>query len=118
MNIKQMQWMAHRVAVEKGWWPNGTELNKPWERFTEAIALIHSEVSEALEEYRSRGKNSLETIYREGDGKPEGLGPELADILIRVGDLAEALGVNLDEEVFRKMEFNKTRPHRHGDKHA
>jgi hypothetical protein len=36
---------AHRTAVQHGWW--GTERN-----FGEVIALIHSEASEALEDYR------------------------------------------------------------------
>ena len=47
-------------------------------------------------------------------GKPEGFPAELADLLIRVGDLAAALGIDLDFEVRRKMAYNETRPYRHG----
>ena len=39
---------------------------------TDFIALIHSEVSEILEEFRS-GHLATETYYR-NDGKPEGVG--------------------------------------------
>lgn len=55
--------------------------------------------------------------------KPEGFGIELADALIRQGDLAEALtqaGIPIDLEycVRLKAAYNKTRPHRHGGKRA
>jgi NTP pyrophosphatase (non-canonical NTP hydrolase) len=48
--------------------------------------------------------------------KPEGFGPELADILIRIFDTAAEYGINLDFEVERKMEYNETREIRHGGK--
>lgn len=55
--------------------------------------------------------------------KPEGFGIELADALIRQGDLAEALtqaGIPIDLEycVRLKAAYNRTRPHRHGGKRA
>lgn len=74
------------------------------------IALIHEEVSEALSAHRERG---LETWHRE-DGKPEGFAYELADIMIRVGDLAHGMGIDLDQAIRQKMDFNKGRPHLHG----
>jgi NTP pyrophosphatase (non-canonical NTP hydrolase) len=39
---------------------------------------------------------------------------ELADIIIRVGDLAEYLGYDLERHVELKMEYNSHRPKRHG----
>lgn len=41
---------------------------------------------------------------------------ELADIVIRVCDLAQELGIDLGEAVVAKMAYNKTRPHKHGGK--
>ena len=102
---------AHGTAVEKGWWEG---FEDPEMRVPEAIALIHSEASEALECYRD---GEMEYSERE-DGKPEGFGVELADVIVRVADLAGALGVDLTYCLRRKLAFNRTRPHRHGGKRA
>ena len=97
---------AHKTAREKGWWDRKPLWLVIWtwikgERsLPEMLALIHSEVSEALD------------AYRKGDMKA--FGKELADVMIRVMDTAEGTGVKIDFEVVDKMRFNATRPYRHG----
>ncbi len=81
---------------------------------TTAQTLIHSEVSEALEDYRTGTMYALRT----DKGKPIGFPSELADIVIRVGDLCGYLGIDLESAVAEKMAFNATREHRHGGKRA
>lgn len=103
--------------------------------FGERIALIHSELSEALEAYRERGfKEStsfnttgysqawdLESIREDLEamgvvGKPEGVASELADAVIRILDTCEAFGINLERAIIEKMAYNDTREYRHGGK--
>lgn len=94
------------MAVAKGWWDNEPS-------FGDLISLCHSELSEALEEYRA-GRLPDETYHV--DGKPEGIPSELADVVIRVMDMAGHYGINMESTVIEKMAYNKTRPYRHGGK--
>ena len=107
MNINEMARDAFENSVDHGFWkgPEGTS-------FPVKIALLHSEASEALEEYR-KNDDPRHKYYRK-DGKPEGVGSELADVAIRLGDLAIGFGIDLEAEIKEKMEFNKGRPHKHG----
>lgn len=41
---------------------------------------------------------------------------ELADIVIRCFDMADAFGIDLEAAILEKHEFNKTRPYLHGKK--
>ncbi len=104
MDIKTMQKEAYRISAEHGFHDNDEKVS-----FGERIALIHSEASEALEEHR---------VGRMGDWysglKPEGVGAELADIIIRVGDMCETYGIDLEAKVVEKMKYNETRPYKHG----
>jgi NTP pyrophosphatase (non-canonical NTP hydrolase) len=107
MNLKEMQKRCYSLASLKGW----TEQPVP---IPEQVALIHSEVSEALEAWRDNQPQS----WTDESGKPQGLASEYADILIRIGHYAEQLGIDLEYEVNRKLNYNMLRPYRHGGKQA
>jgi NTP pyrophosphatase (non-canonical NTP hydrolase) len=69
--------------VEKMGW------NKDPVSFAGAMALLHSEVSEAVEAWRVHGLDDMTEVFNaESTGlpKPEGVGSEFADILIRALD--------------------------------
>lgn len=95
----------HNTAREKGWWETKRE-------FPEVVALIHSELSEALEGWRT---NKLKD-----DHCPEftSVEIELADAIIRILDYAKAESLTLIPALIAKHEYNKTRPYRHGGKRA
>jgi NTP pyrophosphatase (non-canonical NTP hydrolase) len=92
------------TARQKGWWD--------WERsFPELLALMHSELSEALESWRDN-----EDAFFLHNGKPEGWGTELMDCVIRIFDACRYFDLDIDEMFQAKSEYNKTRPYRHGGK--
>lgn len=82
--------------------------------FGEVIALMHSELSEAFEEYR-KGKKINETYYEQGE-KPCGIPSELADVVIRVFDFCGGNDIDLEKIILEKMQYNETRPYKHGKK--
>lgn len=122
MDITDTVQEAHELAKSKGFWDE--------ERNTgELLALIHSEVSEALEADRSGshcGPDAAELAMTHADGgfKVEFLAnvkdsfeDELADIVIRVFDLAGGKGIDLSTHIEAKLRYNAMRPVRHGKKY-
>lgn len=100
---------AYGIAKDKGWHEQDRQL-------PELIALMHSELSEVLEEHRN-GHAPTEVYFGE-NGKPEGIPIELADTCIRIFDACGKFGINLGEAILAKLEYNVTRPYRHGGKVA
>ncbi|PTY76691.1 hypothetical protein B5V89_17210 [Heyndrickxia sporothermodurans] len=86
---------AFATAISKGWH------DEPRETGT-FLALIHSEVSEALEADRR--------------GDEENFAEELADVCIRIFDLCGAKDIDLEKAILMKMERNKHRSYKHGGK--
>jgi NTP pyrophosphatase (non-canonical NTP hydrolase) len=114
--IREWQKEVYGIAREHGFHENETPETVP---IAEKLCLIHSEVSEALEEARQpdfKEPNSrpvLKLVYVK-NGKPEGIGIELADAFIRILDLAESLGIDMEDMVVMKSRYNENRPHKHG----
>ncbi len=109
MSVGHLVAESHRTAVQHGWWDGARSA-------PEILCLIHSEISEALEEYRD-GRDPREIRYSD-EGKPEGFGIELADAVIRIADLCGYYGIDLSRLLQIKMEYNEGRPMRHGGKLA
>jgi len=98
----------HEINEANGWnvmtpaaWPHERDREKMY-RIGCVLALIHSEVSEALEAAR---KDDFANFAE-----------EMADTLIRVLDVAYGLGIDLEQEVRAKLARNRTRGFRHGGK--
>lgn len=121
MNLNDFAKEVHQNAVEHGWWDEERS-------FGDIVALCHSELSEALEEYRAGRPlvygDSIDLTCRYDDIpdimeiglKPEGIAVEMADCVIRILDWFGQMGLDVEDVLLLKHQYNKTRPYRHGGK--
>lgn len=112
MDIAEWQQAVWKVSEDHGWHEDGETSN-----VAVKLALIHEEVSEALAEYRDTEEGEiLWDVYFDDNGKPCGFGIELADVIIRVLDLAEMLCMDMDHLIRVKHTYNASRPYKHGNR--
>lgn len=95
----------------------------------EMLCLIHSEVSEALEadrtqHYTEANMDVINGWVSDEDFKEHfnnevknSFEDELADVMIRVMDLAAFKGIDLEKHIHAKMRFNSLRAYKHGKKY-
>lgn len=116
--IEEMTIEVRMVNIDKGW--RSAEGGPGTNTFGDYIALLHSEVSEALEAYRDHrlaDATEVKDMSLHPLGilpKPEGVGSELADVLIRLLDMADVFGIDLEAEYRRKIAYNRGREFQHG----
>lgn len=122
--INQLSKKIHAANKQKGFYDNERSI-------PEALCLIHSEVSEALECDRkgryAPAPDFVKSYVQEIDGDffkssfeefvKDTFEDELADIMIRVMDLAAYKGVDLERHIEMKLRYNAMRPHLHGKKY-
>ncbi len=114
----------------KGWYDDGRGLN-----IGERLALIHSEVSEALEADRE-GRYLNNPYTKRGNISASGFNDfvdkefkrefelyikdtfedEMADIIIRVLDMCALKNIDIEAHIQAKMRYNELRPKQHGNK--
>lgn len=132
LTIRDLVREAHATATSKGWHAPSLRVQAAIladkatphdersalyaqaqaDRFGALMALIATEVSEAVDAYREHRMEA----WTLPSGKIEGVAAELADVMIRVADVAGVYGIDLEAAITAKMAYNKTRPTRHGGK--
>lgn len=122
---RSIQKACHMQSIKSGFWwvgsSDGKAIRQDWEprnNVAEKIALIHSELSEALEAMRKEDTKSEDgklTVRSDKKGlNMYAMAEELADTIIRVYDLAEFLQLEIGKAVITKMRYNQTRVRKHG----
>lgn len=100
--INELRDLCHGSAVAGGWW-HDPATGEPVDRNDgELIALMHSELSEALESVRKQ-KMDDHLPHRRG------IEVELSDLLIRVFDYAGARDLDIGGALVEKLAYNSLR---------
>lgn len=100
--IRLAQALVHRTAADAGWYQDPITGMPVQRNFGEVVALMHSELSEALEADR-KGLKDDKLPHRDGREV------EFADCIIRILDTAAALGLDVAGAVIEKNRFNMER---------
>jgi NTP pyrophosphatase (non-canonical NTP hydrolase) len=107
------------IATAKGWRENDASKDQSGAWFAAYIALVHSEVSDALEAYREgiwSGSKKVNMAKYGGSrsdmvDRPVGVGPELANAIVRILDMADIWCIDIEYELDRVFEYLRQRPY-------
>ncbi len=120
-SIREWARVVYQNAVDKGF-HDGDDALSERDKIGSWVSNLHSEVSEFWEAFRA-GRlhepcDKAEKMIALGLFPLTCAEEELADIVIRAFDDAEALGIDIERAISAKHEYNRTRPNRHGGKLA
>ncbi|MBF0595036.1 MAG: nucleotide pyrophosphohydrolase [Candidatus Omnitrophica bacterium] len=93
LSVQEMCDLCHSIAKSKGFWDKERNVG-------EALMLVVTELAEAMEAHRKQDQENFKE--------------ELADTLIRLFDLCGGMGIDIEAEITKKCEKNKSRPYKHG----
>jgi len=102
LGLRAAQRLAHATATDAGWYLDPATGEPVKRNFGEVVALMHSELSEALEADR---KGLMDDKLPHRDGREV----EFADVIIRILDTAAALGLDVAGAMIEKNRFNRER---------
>lgn len=120
--MNELSKKIHRVNVLNGFYEDEKNIG-------EMLALIHSEVSEALEADRNNhyavftpsllGSGYTDEQWKDVFNKhiKGSFEDEIADTIIRLLDLCAFKGINIEDHVTMKLKYNSMRPYKHGKKY-
>lgn len=94
--------LAHQTATDVGWYVNPHTGETIARNFGEVVALMHSELSEALEAHRK-------SLMDDKLPHRSGIEVEFADCIIRIFDTSAALGLDLAGAIIEKNRYNAQR---------
>lgn len=124
MNIKETMSQVHQNAVDKGFWEGERKIG-------ELLMLVTSELAEALEAdrdgyYSTPSYLTKASLMGQEDKEfkllfiktvKNSFEDEIADAVIRLFDLAEGKGIDLEWHIKAKMRYNSLRERLHGKKY-
>ena len=94
--------MLNKLSKVIADWRKKKGFKTSWRNMPEKLMLVVTELSEAMEAYRHDDKKNFNE--------------EIADTFIRLFDICGSIGIDIEDEVEKKMEVNKQRPFKHGKK--
>ncbi|WP_345873159.1 hypothetical protein [Shewanella algae] len=95
MKLSELQKKIHQQNIEMGWWKNPREIGT-------LLCLVHSEISEAMEGDRK-------CLMDDHLPNREMMEVELADAVIRILDIAEFKGYDIESAIIEKVAYNRNR---------
>ena len=102
LGIREAQELAYRTASNAGWYKNPETGEDVDRNFGEVVALMHSELSEALEAHRKE-------LMDDKLPHRNGIEVEFADCIIRILDTAAAMDLDVAGAIIEKNRYNATR---------
>ena len=91
--------MLNNLSREIAKWRTEKGFVTEWSNIPEKLMLVVTELSEAMEAYRINDRKNFNE--------------EIADTYIRMCDICGSIGIDIEDEITKKMEKNKSRPYRH-----